>query len=133
MDRSVALRAALIQGGSLAVIAVVLAVEGMFYSIGGAIGSSISAALWTGIFPKRLAKYLPAETQPDLMLIYGDINKQTLYPKGSRTRMAIEAAYGDAQMYMAIVSTAVLIIALGAVLMWRGKKLQFQCADTNFV
>lgn len=102
-------------------IAVVLAVEGMFYSIGGAIGSSISAALWTGIFPKRLAKYLPAETQPDLMLIYGDINKQTSYPKGSRTRMAIEAAYGDAQMYMAIVSTAVLIIALGAVLMWRGK------------
>jgi hypothetical protein len=104
-------------------IAVVLAVEGMFYSIGGGIGSSISAALWTGVFPKRLAKYLPAETQPDLMLICGDINKQTSYPKGSPTRIAIEAAYGDAQMYMAIVATAVLVLALGAVLMWRGKPM----------
>ena len=104
-------------------VAVVLAVEGMFYSIGGGIGSSISAALWTGVFPRKLAKYLPAETQPDLMLIYGDIDKQTSYPKGSPTRIAIEAAYGDAQMYMAIVATAVLIIAFGAVLMWRGKSL----------
>jgi hypothetical protein len=75
------------------------------------------------VFPKRLAKYLPAETQPDLMLIYNDISKQTSYPKGSPTRIAIEAAYGDAQMYMAIVATAVLVLALGAVLMWRGKPI----------
>ncbi|KAH6620173.1 siderophore iron transporter [Boeremia exigua] len=100
-------------------VAVVLAVEGMFSSIGGGIGSSISAALWTGVFPAKLAEYLPAESQPHLMAIYGDIVVQTSHPKGSPTRTAIEHAYGDSQRYMSIASTAVLAIALGAVMMWR--------------
>ncbi|KAJ4985260.1 siderophore iron transporter [Stagonosporopsis vannaccii] len=100
-------------------VAVVLAVEGMFSSVGGGIGGSISAALWTGVFPKKLAEYLPAEAQGDLMAIYGNIVVQTSYPKGTPIRNAIERAYGDSQRYMAIASTAVLVIALGAVLMWR--------------
>lgn len=112
-------------------VAVVLAVEGMFSSVGGGIGGSISAALWTGVFPQKLAEYLPAEAQPDLMLIYGDITKQISYPKGSPTRIAIDRAYGDSQRYMAIASTSVLVIALGAVLMWRGKRLTLYASFNN--
>lgn len=71
-------------------VAVVLAVEAMFSSVGGGIGGSISAALWTGVFPKKLAEYLPAEAQGDLMTIYAGILTQTSYPKGPSTRIAIE-------------------------------------------
>lgn len=102
-------------------VAVVLAVEGMFSNIGGGIGSSISAALWTGVFPKKLAKYLPAEAQGDLTKIYSDIVVQLSYPKGTPTRTAIEHAYADSQRYMATMATAVLVIALGAVMMWKGE------------
>ena len=100
-------------------IAVVLAVESMFSSIGGAIGSSIAAAIWTGIFPDRLARYLPAEEQGNLTTIYGDITVQYGYPMGSPTRIAINQAYGDAQGYMIIAATAVLAIGVVAVACWR--------------
>ena len=36
-------------------VAVVLAVLGMFGSIGSAIGLTISAAIWQDVFPKKLA------------------------------------------------------------------------------
>ena len=107
-------------------LAVVLAIEGMFSSVGGAIGGSISAAIWTGVFPKRLAAYLPAESQGDLLTIYADLTTQLSYPKGTETRAAIERAYGDSQRWMAISSTLVLIIAIGSVLMWRGKNADSQ-------
>ena len=100
-------------------VAVVLAVEGMFSSIGGAIGSTVAAAMWTGIFPKRLRRYLPEATRGDYLSIYEDITVQLSYPVGSPTRDAINRAYGDSQKWMLVASTAVLVIAIGAVLMWR--------------
>ncbi|KZM23287.1 MFS siderochrome iron transporter 1 [Ascochyta rabiei] len=100
-------------------VAVVLAIEGMFSSVGGAIGGSVSAALWTGLFPANLARYLPAEAQADAATIYGDLTKQLSYPKGTPTRYAIEQAYGESQKYMAVASTAILVVAIGGVLMWR--------------
>jgi hypothetical protein len=54
-------------------IAVMIAFEGMFSSIGGAVGSTVAAAIWTGVFTKKLAEYLPASAQADLFSIYGDI------------------------------------------------------------
>jgi hypothetical protein len=100
-------------------IAVVLAVEGMFSSIGGAIGSTIAGAIWTGVFPVRLVEYLPQEAQANLTMIYGDLTVQRSYPVGSPTRDAINRAYGDAQKYMIIAATAVLVLAIGAVAAWR--------------
>ena len=104
-------------------IAVVLAVLGMFGNIGAAIGLTIATAIWQDILPKRLAEYLPAEELPNLPLIYADITTQLLYPMGSPTRMAIQRAYGDAQMRMLIAGTAVWVVGLGAVLMWRDIKI----------
>ncbi|KAF2271118.1 MFS general substrate transporter [Lojkania enalia] len=100
-------------------IAVVLAIEGMFSSIGGAIGSSIAAAVWTGVFPEKLALYLPPETKDQAATIYSDIVTQLSYPKGTPTRHAIERAYGDAQRYMNIGATAILALGLVSVFMWR--------------
>jgi hypothetical protein len=100
-------------------VAVVLAVEGTFASIGGAIGSTIASAIWTGVFPNRLARYLPENAQADLATIYGSITVQSSYAVGTPERDAINRAYGDAQKLMLIGSTAVMAIAFVAVLFWR--------------
>jgi hypothetical protein len=95
----------------------------MFTSVAGGIGNSVATAIWTSVFPSRLALYLPEESKPDAALIYGDLTKQTSYPKGSAERIAIERAYGDAQKYMCTASLAVLVIGLAAVFAWRDIKV----------
>jgi Na+/melibiose symporter-like transporter len=100
-------------------IAVVLAILGMFTYIGGAIGGSIAAALWTGVFPARLHRYMPAEHQDDITAIYGDIKKQLSYSQGTPVRLAIEMAYADAQKYMCISATCILVLMFPAIMVWR--------------
>jgi hypothetical protein len=100
-------------------VAVVLAIQGMFSSIGGAIGSTVAAAIWTGTFPEALSRRLPASSQDALLDIYDDLTTQLSYPKGSPTRTAIDAAYGESQKYMLIGATAILALAIVAVMMWR--------------
>ncbi|EER37016.1 siderophore iron transporter [Histoplasma capsulatum H143] len=105
-------------------VAVVLAVESMFANIGGAIGQTVAAAIWTGVFPQRLAEYLPDEANANATLIYGDLTVQKSYPVGSLERIAINRAYGDGQKYMLIGGTAILAVGLGATMMWRDIKVK---------
>lgn len=100
-------------------VAVVLAVLGMFGNIGGAIGLTIAAAIWQDVFPKKLAEYLPASELPNLLLIYADITTQLSYAVGSPARIAIQRAYGDAQMLLLIAGTAVWAVGIVAVVLWR--------------
>jgi hypothetical protein len=100
-------------------IAVVLAVEGMFASVGGAIGSTVAGAIWTGTFPNKLEQYLPADAQANLTDIYKSLNVQISYEWGSETRNAIAHAYGESQRYMLIAATAILVLALVSVAVWR--------------
>ncbi|KAF2867925.1 major facilitator superfamily domain-containing protein [Massariosphaeria phaeospora] len=105
-------------------VAVVLAIEGMFSAIGGGIGSSIAAAIWTGMFPKKLAEFLPAESQGELMNIYASLPTQLSYAKGTPTRLAIEMAYGESQKWMAVGGTTVMVIGLVSVMFWRDINLK---------
>ncbi|PNS15614.1 hypothetical protein CAC42_873 [Sphaceloma murrayae] len=100
-------------------IAVALAIQYAFASVGGAIGSSISAAVWTSVFPSRLQLYLPPESQGNFTQIYADMTVQSSYPVGSPTRDAISRAYGDAQHYMLITATCFLALGIFFVLMWK--------------
>ena len=100
-------------------IAVVLAVLGVFGNIGGALGLTVAAAIWQGVLPKKLAEYLPTSELPNLLTIYGDITVQLSYEVGSPARIAIQHAYGDAQMMMLIAGTAVWAVGVVAVVMWR--------------
>lgn len=115
-------------------VAVVIAMEGMFSSVGGAIGSTVAAAVWQGVFPVKLMEYLPEESQSNFTEIYGDLVTQKSYPVGSATRDAIERAYGDAQKNMLIVATAVLVLAIGATAVWRDIKVkEFKQTKGNVV
>uniref|UniRef100_A0A8H7K9X7 Major facilitator superfamily (MFS) profile domain-containing protein n=1 Tax=Bionectria ochroleuca TaxID=29856 RepID=A0A8H7K9X7_BIOOC len=105
-------------------IAVVIAMQYMFSSIGGAIGSTVSSAIWQNEFPKSLAKHLPEESQGNLTSIYGNLVTQLSYPEGSPTRIAIQNAYGEAQRYMLIAATCVLILSLGSVAVWKDLKIK---------
>ncbi|KAH8884955.1 MFS general substrate transporter [Thozetella sp. PMI_491] len=99
-------------------IPAVLAMEGMISSIGRSIGSAIAAAMWTGIFPAKLAQYLPAEAQPDLATIYGDLTVQSSYPIGSPTRDGINTAYSETQKLMLIAATCFYTITWSSTMLW---------------
>ena len=100
-------------------VAVILAVEGLFTQIGGAIGGSISSAIWTSVFGPRLYKYMPVEEYAKIPKIYSNLYEQRKYPEGSPARIAIEMAYGDAQRYMCIAASCILALMFPCIMAWR--------------
>ncbi|KAG1090996.1 hypothetical protein G6F42_019546 [Rhizopus arrhizus] len=97
----------------------VLSMENMVISIGSAVGSAIAGAMWTGIFPQKLAKYLPASALGDLKSIYGSIDVQSSYAIGSPERIGINLAYSETQRYMLIAATCLYVVTWASVAMWK--------------
>ncbi|KAE9970187.1 hypothetical protein EG328_006443 [Venturia inaequalis] len=93
-------------------VASVLALLGVFGYIGGAIGSSISGAIWTHTLPGNLQRLLPEDALPDLETIYESLETQLSYEKGTPVRVAIALAYADSQTKMLIAGTAVMSLSL---------------------
>jgi MFS family permease len=97
-----------------------LAVESMIISIGGAIGSTIAGAIWTGVFPVRLATNLAGTSAYDnIATIYGDMTTQASYAWGSPERIGINLSYAQTQRYMLIAATCVYSITLVSVTLWQ--------------
>ncbi|CAO2652177.1 Nn.00g004600.m01.CDS01 [Neocucurbitaria sp. VM-36] len=95
-------------------VASVLALLNIFGWLGGAVGSTISGAIWTNSFPQALMRLLPDDTLESFDDIYGSLDVQLSYEKGSPARIAIEEAYGVAQKRMLIAGTAIM----GFTLVW---------------
>ena len=110
---------AMLAAASHEYVAVCLAILGIFSSIGGAIGSTVAAAIWQNMIPKKLASYLPADQLQNLTEIYGSIDTQLSYPLGSPTRLAIQHAYSDTQEVLMAVSVGLWVIGIVGILMWR--------------
>ena len=102
-------------------IAVIIAILDLFSGVGSALGSTVSAAIWTGTFNKALEKHLPADV--DILSIYGSIYSQLAYREGTEIRRGIALAYGDSQRYMLITSVCLLAGGLVCAFMWRDIKL----------
>jgi hypothetical protein len=100
-------------------IAVVLALLGLFTSIGGAIGQTIAGAIYTNSMPRALLKYLPADARPQAMTIYSSITVQLQYPMGSPVRDAIIHAYADVMRSLVIGGVCFLPLGYVFILMWR--------------
>ncbi|KAJ0270635.1 hypothetical protein COL940_011538 [Colletotrichum noveboracense] len=90
-------------------VAVGLALLALVTSVGGAIGQSISGAIWTNLMPSKLERYLPDELKDQALLIYGDLVTQLSYPVGTPERDAIVRAYGETQKIMIIASLVALV------------------------
>jgi hypothetical protein len=99
-------------------MAVIIAVLNLFCSIGSAIGSTVSAAIWTGTFPEALAKHLQG-TGVDIAYVYASLPNQLSYPWGSAERMGIANAYAESQRLMLITSICMLACGLVAAAFWR--------------
>lgn len=104
--------------GSQADIPALIAMESMVVNIGSAIGSSIAGALWMDLFPAKLTKYLPEDAMSNFSKIYGDLNVQASYPKGSAARNAINRSYSEAQRIMLIVSTCLHVTTIVTTWFW---------------
>lgn len=103
--------------------AAALALLGTFGWIGGAVGGSISGAIWTNVMPGLYQKYLPASALADWEDIYNDIDVQLSYPVGSAVRDAINKVYCAGQKYMLSAGTGFMAIALVAMFLVKDKKL----------
>jgi len=64
-------------------------------SLGGAVGSAISGAIWSQMVPAKLAAYLPDDAKNQTMLLFGDFNQILLYPQGSPIRVAANRSYQE--------------------------------------
>lgn len=100
-------------------VAAVLALLNVIGTIGGAVGNTISGAIWTNTFSQALARYLPEDAQGSLDDIYGSLDTQLSYELGSPTRIGIQQAYGYSQQKMLIAGTAIMSLSLVWVMMIR--------------
>lgn len=89
-------------------------------SVGGAIGSATTAAIFANTFPQALRARLPAATESDWATIYaGGYSTQVKYAVGTPTRDAINYAWGYSQKYNCIAATAILVLAIPAIAIWK--------------
>lgn len=89
-------------------------------SIGGAIGYAVTGAIYDGTFPQALEKNLPDYIKANATIIYnGGYTLQKTYPVGSDVRNAIDSAWGTYEKQACIASTAVLVLAIPAIAVWK--------------
>lgn len=93
-------------------VAAALALLNVVGTVGGAMGGTISGAIWTNIFPGALERYLPESELGNVTDIAGDINVQLGYEVGSEARIAIQNAYGYSQTRMLAAGTGIMGLAL---------------------
>ncbi|KAI1760366.1 putative siderophore iron transporter mirB [Hypoxylon sp. FL1150] len=100
-------------------LASVMALLGLAYYIGSAVGNSLSGAIWNTTLPAVLAKQLPQFPPGELALLASDLKRQLSYPVGSAVRTAIISAYGEAQYRMCVTGVLVSLFEILAVCIWR--------------
>lgn len=103
-------------------VAAILSLEGMISYIGQAVGSSICSAIWIGIFPGRLRKFLPLGAP--LSEIYSSLPKQISYPMGSPVREGVNLAYSETQRIMLITAVCMYLITWVSVMLWEDVDLK---------
>ncbi|EAW17198.1 putative MFS siderophore iron transporter [Aspergillus fischeri NRRL 181] len=89
-----------------------LAFLNVFGTMGSAVGSSISGAIWTHTLPGALQRLLPEEVKADWETIYDSLEVQLSYERGTLVRQAIALAYASTQSKMLIAGTAIMALSL---------------------
>lgn len=104
-------------------VASMLALIGLFSSVGGAIGQAISGAIWTNKFPAALDRALPGNATLNAE-IYGSLVTQLSYPFGSPERDAVLYAYADSMWYLTIAATVFLVPCFFFIAVWKNFKVK---------
>lgn len=105
-------------------VPMMLSLIGLSSNVGGAIGSAVAQSIYFNSFTHTLEKLLPEAEKSNATTIYlGGYLTQLTYPVGSPERDAINYAYGQTQRNGAIASTAILILAIPAIAVWKNYRL----------
>ena len=91
--------------------------------IGGAVGNAISGAVWTANIPAKLVKYLPADSQSDAALIFGNLTIAKSYVGGSPERLAIDLSYQETMDILLIIAACLAAPLIPLSLIMRNYKL----------
>ncbi|KAH9876293.1 hypothetical protein J1614_004172 [Plenodomus biglobosus] len=83
-------------------LAVALALLFMLQTLGGAVGATISGAIWTQMIPSKIEKYLPLDSKIDAMKLYNSLYETLALPWDSVERQAVVRAYRDGQKTLLI-------------------------------
>ncbi|KAI0114245.1 MFS general substrate transporter [Hypoxylon sp. NC0597] len=86
----------------------VAAVLALLSNVGGALGNSISGAIWTNTLPDILQRLLPDSAKADWEDIYDSLDVQLSYLMGSDVRSAVIETYAQTQTYMTIAGTVIM-------------------------
>lgn len=100
-------------------IPALIATSELIGNCGVSIGTAISAAIWTSVFPEKLKEYLPADSRFLAPQIYGSVFSQMSYPKGSPIRNGIDLAYSESLRIMLTSSLCLYVVSFMAVLCWK--------------
>ncbi|KAK1147946.1 hypothetical protein N8T08_000462 [Aspergillus melleus] len=105
-------------------VPMMLSLIGLSSSLGGAVGSAVSAAIYTNTFPRVLRGALPARNKDEYLAIYnGGYVKQLEYPVGSDIHNAIIEAYSAYMKYGCITAVAIMALGIPAIAVWRNYRV----------
>ncbi|MCJ1466730.1 hypothetical protein MMC07_005350 [Pseudocyphellaria aurata] len=92
-------------------------------SIGGAVGSAISGAVWTADIPKKLTLYLPSDAQADASEIFGSLSVATGYTMGTPARTAINRSYQETMNVLLVIAVCLCVPLVPLSLLMRNHRL----------
>lgn len=122
----------LVIGADMAVMAsadregvpMMLALLGLFNSLGGSVGYAVAAAIYANTFPGALLSNLPESTKSKFNDLYTTgYTEQMKYPPGDPTREAANLAWSTSQYYGAIAATAFLGLAIPCIAVWKNYRV----------
>lgn len=112
-------------------VPMMLALIGLFQSLGAAMGSAVQSAIYNNVYVSALTSKLPDDLKSQAMKISGQgYLAQQKYPMGSPTRDAINYAWGYEQKIGCIAATAILGLAIPSVAIWKNYRLDKQSKGT---
>ncbi|POS68781.1 siderophore iron transporter [Diaporthe helianthi] len=101
-------------------VPMMLSLIGLASSIGGSIGLATTGAIFTNTFPQALLRALPAEAKAGYMeIVTGGYLTQKTYPVGTTVRTAIDYAWGYYQKQSCIAATAILVLGIPSIAVWK--------------
>lgn len=105
-------------------VPMMLALIGLCQSLGLAIGGTVQSAIYNNLFVDALRSKLPGDMKSQAMEISNaGYLVQKEYPLGSDQRNAVNYAWGYSQKYGCIAATAILVLALPSIAIWKNYRL----------
>ncbi|KAH8152683.1 uncharacterized protein LAJ45_03524 [Morchella importuna] len=111
-------------------VASVTALLATGYSVGGAVGDSISGGIWTNLLPQKLALHLPNSNATEIASIRDNfVVASSTYLMGSAERTGINRAYDEVMRIQLMVALILLFVPLGFIAIT--KDINLKEADEN--